>query len=222
LGFDRFGFRDFGFGPRFGFGFGLGFGWGWGCGGWGWPYWGFGWGCPGYWGLGWDYPGWGYPYGDGYGPYGSDDSWIWDNNNAGNYSDYTGDTSNDYDSSLNSGAPSDAGQGAQGSAQPNAATATDPESTPTVVYLKDGTTFQVTSYWSSGNTLHYVTTEGRESSVDVDQIDLQRTDDENAKRGIRFPLTPKPNTPTSNTPAVAPAPRSMPTTQVASQPSKSA
>ncbi len=213
------GFRGRGFG-------GLGGCWGCGLGfGWGWPYWGFdfGWGWPGYWGLGWGYPGWVYPYGDGYGPYGSDDSWVWDNSDAGNYSDYTGNTANDYDSSLNSGAPSDTGQGAQDSAQPNPATATDPESTPTLLYLKDGTTYQVSSYWSSGNTLHYVTTQGRESSVDVDQIDLQRTVDENAKRGIRFPLKPKPNTPNSNPPTAkeATAPGPTQAVQTTSQPSKS-
>jgi hypothetical protein len=32
-----------------------------------------------------------------------------------------------------------------------------------------------------------------ENMVDMDQVDLQRTVDENAKRGVRFSLKPKPN-----------------------------
>ncbi len=213
------GFRGRGFGGCWGcgFGFGLGFGWGWG-----WPYWGFDWGWP-YWdlGFGWGYPGWGYPYWDGYwGPeayppdYGYDDY----NGNAGNYSDYGGDT-NDYsgnysDNSVYSNAPDDSTQAPEGAgaSQSNSTTMADPESIPTVVYLKDGTSFQITSYWSSGSTLHYVDSQGGVSSIDASQIDLQRTVSENAKHGIRFPIKPQPSTATPSAPAAS----STPTVQTTS------
>ena len=204
FGFDRFRFRPFFGRPFFGFGFGLGFG-GWGC-GWGWPYWDWGWGCPGYWGLGWDYPG---PYWDGNGPYGSDDAWVWDNNNTGNYSDYTGDANANYsDDSDYSNAPDnnnyndDDEQASQDTTQtqPSSTKPVDPESIPTVVYLKDGTTLQMTAYWSSGNTLHYVNGQGGVNTLDVNQIDLQRTVDENAKHGVRFPIKPQPSTTTPSAP----------------------
>lgn len=204
FGFNRFGFDRFGFGfrrPFFGFGFGLGFG-GWGC-GWGWPYWDWGWGCPGYWGLGWDYPG---PYSYGSGPYGYDDAWAWDNN-SGNYSDYTGDANANYsDDSDYSNAPDDSNydsnyndddqQASQGTTQtqPSSTNPVNPETIPTVVYLKDGTTLRMTAYWSSGNTLHYVNGQGGVSTLDVSQIDLQRTVDENAKHGVRFLIKPQPST----------------------------
>lgn len=221
-----FGFRGRGFGGCWGCGFGLGFGWG----GWGWPYWGFDWGWP-YWdlGYGWGYPGWGYayPYWDGYwGPdayppdYGYDDGAY--DNNPGDYSGYNGDM-NDYsgnysDNSVYSNAPDDSAQAPEGAGvtQPNSsnlASGVDPESIPTVVYLKDGTSFQITSYWSSGNTLHYVDSQGAVSTIDASQIDLQRTASENAKHGIRFPIKPQPSTATPSAPVV---PSAAPTVQTTS------
>ncbi len=209
------GFRGRGFGGCWGcgFGFGLGFGWGWG-----WPYWGFDWGWP-YWdlGFGWGYPGWGYPYWDGYwGPeayppdYGYDDGQY--DNNAGDYSGYNGDTS-DYsgnysDNSVYSNAPDDSTQAPEGAgaSQSNSTTMVDPETIPTVVYLKDGTSFQITSYWSSGSTLHYVNDQGGVSTIDASQIDLQHTVSENAKHGIRFPIKPQPSTATPSAPGTSSAP----------------
>lgn len=226
-----YGYRGRGFGGCWGcgLGFGLGFGWGWGWPywgfNWGWPYWdwGFGWGGPGYWGLGWGYPGWGYSYWDNnWGPYaypyfgnynGYDDAWVWDNNNAGNFSDYTGGTAtNNYsDDAVYSNAPSDNAAAAQSPSESNLTAAVDPESIPTVVYLKDGTSFQITSYWSSGNTLHYVNAQGGESTIDASQIDLQRTVSENAKNGIRFPIKPQPSTATPSAPAVPSTPAAQAT-----------
>lgn len=226
FGFDRFGFHRFGFGfgrPFFGFGLGLG---GWGC-GWGWPYWDWGWGCPGYWGLGWGYPGWG-PYGYGNGPDGYDDAWVWDNSDTGNYSDYTGDANvnmnpNYSDDSVYSNAPNDDEQAEPDTTQtqPGSSNPVDPESIPTVVYLKDGTTLQMTAYWSSGNTLHYVNGQGGVSRLDVSQIDLQRTVDENAKHGVRFPIQPQRSTTVPSAPAMTASP-SAPAAAIASSVSKTA
>ncbi|MFZ3365339.1 MAG: hypothetical protein WA153_18000, partial [Candidatus Acidiferrales bacterium] len=92
----------------------------------------------------------------------------------------------DFSGSSNSGASQ------QVSPEPTVTTANDPEYLPTVLYMKDGTTYQITSYWSSGNTLHYVNGQGGVSTVDVNQIDLQRTIDENAKNGVRFWVRPQP------------------------------
>lgn len=209
------GFGRFGHGFRHGFGcfdcdfdfddfdFGF-FGPGWG---WGWPFWGwgFGWGWPGYWSLGWGYPGWGNPYDD------YDNAWVWDNSNTGNYSDYTGDTNSNYsDDSVYSNAPNnnnyndDDEQAQQDASQPNSTNPVDPASVATVVYLKDGTRLQMTTYWSSGNTLHYVNGQGVVSTLDISQIDLQRTVNENAKHGVRFSIKPQTNTTTPSAPTVQP------------------
>jgi hypothetical protein len=83
-----------------------------------------------------------------------------------------------------------------------------PDQTPAVtLYLNDGTSFAVTDYWVADYKLHYVTEAGRENVLDLDQIDVQRTVDENASRGVSFTLKPAPGSaPTS--PAAQPAPDS--------------
>jgi hypothetical protein len=68
------------------------------------------------------------------------------------------------------------------------------ESTPTILlYLKDGTVFPASDYWVADNTFHFRVDYGGESAIPIDQLDLQRTVDENAKRNIRFALKPKPD-----------------------------
>jgi hypothetical protein len=63
------------------------------------------------------------------------------------------------------------------------------ESTAAVVlYLNDGKTYEVSDYWVADNQLHYISNHGSESTIDLDQVDLQRTVDENAKRGTQFTL----------------------------------
>jgi hypothetical protein len=70
--------------------------------------------------------------------------------------------------------------------------------TPTVlIYLNDGTTYAATDYWLADGKLHYYVNYGGENSVDMSQVDLQRTVNENSKRGVRFSL--KPNRESSNT-----------------------
>ena len=203
------GFGNRGFGGFGGLGRGWrgGYGWGgcWNC-GWGWGGFGWGWGWPGpYWGFGWGYPSL---------------AWGWDNYDFGYYTDYA---AGDYNgNSVYSGSPyspSDFNydstplrenkQSSQGSTNTNPTTGNVAESTATVLlYLKDGTMYAATDYWFSGSKLHYVVSYGGESTVDMDQLDLQRTVDENAKRGIRFSLRPKPDasnsTPTAATPSPAP------------------
>ena len=60
----------------------------------------------------------------------------------------------------------------------------------TLIYLKDGTSYEVMSYWLDAGKLHYITNYGGETTVDMGQLDLQRTVDENARAGVSFTLRP--------------------------------
>jgi len=67
-------------------------------------------------------------------------------------------------------------------------------STPTILlYLKDGTVLAASDYWLANDQLHYRVNYGGENTVGLSQVDLQRTVDENAKRGVRFSLKPNPD-----------------------------
>ena len=72
---------------------------------------------------------------------------------------------------------------------PNASTASQPVVN---LVLKDGTVFGVTSYWLVNDRLYYITTYQIQSSIPIDQLDLQKTVDMNYKRGVAFTLTPQP------------------------------
>jgi hypothetical protein len=58
--------------------------------------------------------------------------------------------------------------------------------------------YVASDYWVVDNQLHYIVNYGGESTVALDQVDLQRTVDENEKRGTPFILKTKPNRPASN------------------------
>ena len=62
-----------------------------------------------------------------------------------------------------------------------------------LLYAKDGTSYAASEYWLAGGKLHYTMSSGGEGALDMDQLDLQRTEDENAKRGVKFVLKPAPN-----------------------------
>jgi hypothetical protein len=63
----------------------------------------------------------------------------------------------------------------------------------TVLYLKNGAVYAVTNYWIEDNKLHYLTSYGGEDTISMDEIDLQKTVDVNAKRGVEFILKPRPH-----------------------------
>jgi len=63
----------------------------------------------------------------------------------------------------------------------------------TLLYLKDGTVFAIATYTVSDGQLHYVTAYGEKNDVLVDLIDLQKTIEANAQRGVAFTLTPSAN-----------------------------
>ena len=66
-------------------------------------------------------------------------------------------------------------------------------SRPTVLlYLKDGTTYAASDYWLQDGELHYTVNYGGEGTLNMDELDLQRTVNENARRGVNFSLHPNP------------------------------
>ena len=61
-----------------------------------------------------------------------------------------------------------------------------------VLYLKDGSSYAVTDYWLADGKVHYITSYGGENAVDQNDLDLQRTVNENAAQGLTFTLRPGP------------------------------
>jgi hypothetical protein len=179
---------------------GLGFGWG-----------GFGpcdpfWGCNGY--------GFGYGFGGGFGYFGGLGSY---GGNSGGYgsgwtdesSEGSGNvTSPDNPSSYLYAAPGSGSAQAEDSANavPPAPADSAAQQTYVLLYLKDGSSFAVSDYWMANGKLHYVTSYGGENAVDEGQIDLQRTVNENAARGVDFSLHPE-RLPSGDAPAQNPEPQ---------------
>ena len=223
-GFHR-GFGCWNCGFRGGWGWGFGWGWGWGF-GWGWG----GWWNPWWWGPGWGFwgpsYGWGYPAAYAYpypiypnydvtypAPYSGTDS---DNSGYNNNSSDNAAPSDDYFQRPSFGGSLDVEP--QGSPNTNPDTGNVATTTPTVlVYLKDGTMYTASDYWLVDGKLHYMTSYSTESVVDMDEVDLQRTVDENAKRGVTFTLKPSRNGPAAS-PDSAPAPQPNGTGTASSDP----
>ncbi len=167
------------------------------------PYYGLGWGGGLWWGSYglcdpfWGCYGYGYGYGGGFGYYGGSFS-------DGYSADLNYNTSQDMSSSQEGNpylfaVPStETNQPAAGSTSPYV-----------MLYLKDGSTYAVTDYWLSGGRLHYVTSYGGENVIDEAQLDLQRTVNENAARGVEFTLRPEPGG-GSEAPPTAPMPDGQP------------
>ena len=60
---------------------------------------------------------------------------------------------------------------------------------PVELFLKSGGVFEATIYWIANGRLNYVTDNGAVITIDIDQLDLQRTISENARRGVPFTLS---------------------------------
>ncbi|HEY6444062.1 MAG TPA: hypothetical protein VIY66_12065 [Candidatus Acidoferrales bacterium] len=73
---------------------------------------------------------------------------------------------------------------------PAAAQPPSPPAPPTTMdlYLKDGRTIAATDWWITLGRLQYITDSGQTGAVDVMQLDLERTNTENQKRGLTFRL----------------------------------
>jgi hypothetical protein len=80
----------------------------------------------------------------------------------------------------------------------------------TLIFLTDGTNFAVTDYWLAGGKLHYITSYGGENSIALEQLDLQKTVDENYKLGILFSLRPAPAPDSAEPPAPTTSPAPTP------------
>lgn len=65
------------------------------------------------------------------------------------------------------------------------------------IYLRDGTGYGALDYWLTNGVLHFETTYGSEKSFPIDQVDMQRTVNENAARGVYFTFytSPSPSDP---------------------------
>ena len=199
----------YGFYPLFGFGYGYGFGLGcdpldptmFGC-----PGYGYGYG-PGYW-NGPDNDN-GYGPESGYGVYGQYPPAL-DNGEPPSTNGLEPNSPDD-NSGDNSNVPYDVNAHNSWQNPPDADTAvaqTKPAAPHSVLYLRDGTNFEVGDYWVADGKLHYVTNYGGENSVDLGQVDIQRSVDANASRGLNFslhPATPTPLTPPPSTDNARPA-----------------
>lgn len=61
-----------------------------------------------------------------------------------------------------------------------------------LLYLKDGRMYAASDYWFAGGKLHFILNDASENIVAMDELDVQRTVDDNAKRGVPFSLKQKP------------------------------
>lgn len=187
------------FGPGFGF-----YGGGFGCD----PFSGFG--CFGY-GAGFGYGfgggfGAGYGFGGGFGYDSGDNSqypvsggpYLFENDKAGDNADAAAPTDDNPSTWQNPPAS-------------NSVTAAAPAPS-TLIYLKDGTIYEVMSYWLDAGKLHYITNYGGENAIDMNLLDLQQTVDANTQRGVTFTLRPAP--------AAQPAPDANPSPDAAPAPQK--
>jgi hypothetical protein len=169
--------------------YGGGFGYGWGPGfGFGWPWFGFSYWDPFYWNnLSWGWPGYGFygypsinPYGYGYNTFDDNSSYLPPTDNS-----ISGDSSSEpaeppeQDSIQMDNAPMD--NGPNGGAY-NAANS----AAPVLLYMKSGSVYSARDYWFSDGELHYVLMDGREGTADAEQLDMRRTNEENAKSGVPF------------------------------------
>jgi hypothetical protein len=61
----------------------------------------------------------------------------------------------------------------------------------TLLQLRDGSMYGLTDYWVDGQQLHYRTTYSGENSIGLDRVDLEKTAQLNADRGVVFELRAK-------------------------------
>lgn len=167
----------------------------------------------GFFGFGFGYPVAGLGFGPGCDPFWAD-SWAFGCDTFG----YWGGYGAGYDAGVDAGV--DQAQGQQEMDQPSQEPALDtyvpaPESSPeeiqaerilVVLFMKDGAVYAVTDYWIADGKLHYLTSYGGENTIEIADLDLQKTVDVNAKRGVNFTLKPSPDQNQPNAPQPQPNP----------------
>jgi hypothetical protein len=77
-------------------------------------------------------------------------------------------------------------------AEPSSPEEIEAEKILVVLYMKNGAVYAVTNYWIADGKLHYLTSYGGENAIDLKDLDLQKTVDVNASRGVEFTLKPAP------------------------------
>lgn len=77
---------------------------------------------------------------------------------------------------------------------PESSSPAAPKDEPPVVLLqlRNGLMYGLKDYWVEGDMVHYTTTYGGQNAIPIEQIDLAKTAQLNADRGITFALHPKP------------------------------
>ncbi len=184
-----FGFR--GWGNRWGFGFGAG--------------WGLGWPWLGFWDPFIYDPWWGWPA-PGYGYYGYPDTYLYEDQNSGYYApdDNSSPSTQQYDQD-NSDGNTNGNWITPNGPSPSSAQNSANLAVPVLIYMKNGAVYSVRDYWIVDNELNYILMDGAQHSVDLDRVDLPRTNTENAKSGVKFIF--------KSEPSVAPAPSAPAPTQ---------
>ncbi|HEV2522447.1 MAG TPA: hypothetical protein VGT24_08705 [Candidatus Acidoferrales bacterium] len=224
------GFGGWGWRNRWGWGGGWGFGWG----GWGWG----GWPWLGFWGWDpfWYDPWWGWPS-TGYGYYGYPNNYMYGYPDSG----YSTPDDNSPPPPQPDNQYNQDNQNNQNSPDGNWVTPNGPSPTyeqnsggiavPILIYMKNGAVYTVRDYWMVDGELHYTLIDGVQNSVDLDLVDLPRTNMENAKSGVRFIFksepsiaapppdgnAPPPSQPNSNQPNAQPGGASEPSPAPAQQ-----
>jgi hypothetical protein len=185
-------------------GFGFGFG-GWGF---GWPWLGFG-----FWNPFWFDPWWGAGPAYGYGYYAYPDSNVYGYPDSGypapeyNSNPPPPEQYQDQDNEESPNGNWVTPNGPSPSSAPNSANLT----VPVLIYLKSGAVYTVRDYWMVDGELHFIQINGAQNSVDLQQVDLPRTNTENTKSGVKFiyksePSILAPEPPGASEPSPAPSP----------------
>jgi hypothetical protein len=68
-------------------------------------------------------------------------------------------------------------------------------SVPVLIYMKDGSVYSARDYWITEEEFNLVLMDGEQKSFSLDQVDLPRTNEENAKSGVKFILKSDPTVP---------------------------
>jgi len=190
-GFNRFGNRFNGFGRgcwNCGFGLGFGFG-GWGF---GWPGFGFG-----LWDPFWYSPWWGIGPAYGYGYYGYPGNSLYGYPDPGYYappddnSNPPAEQDNQYEQENSSG--TDGNWVTPNGPSPSIAPSSGNLAVPVLIYMKNGSVLTVRDYWMIDGDLHYILMSGVQRTVNLELVDLPRTNTENAKSGVRFIFKSEPS-----------------------------
>ena len=169
---------------------------------------------PNWWGAGFGYDPLWYGYTPCYGPWGwgpnnpaydqvyPDDNYVY----GGPYDDSTyPDNSDQPLASPDVNAPND-----QSEPQADLPAGSDVIRANVQIYLKSGGRLSAIMYWTTGNKLSFVTDNGTAVTIQLDQLDLDRTVQENARRGVDFRLPEPPPSPSAEpnaAPLSSPAPK---------------